>query len=112
MKKILSAVMILTLVCVMLLAGCGDAAKNIQVGTGGNTGTYYAFTNAVGTILQEKTGLKFSVVSTGGSVANINGIEAGRAAGMRVVAFVGTNPREVLAKAKPDRIVSVFAPSY
>ncbi len=77
MKKILSAIMILTLVCVMLLAGCGDAAKNIQVGTGGNTGTYYAFTNAVGTILQEKTGLKFSVVSTGGSVANINGIEAG-----------------------------------
>ncbi len=77
MKKTLSALLILALACLMLLSGCGDAAKNIQVGTGGNTGTYYSFTNAVGSILQSKTGLNFKVVSTGGSVANINGINAG-----------------------------------
>lgn len=38
----------------------------------------------------------------------INGIEAGRAAGMRVVALIGTNTREVLEKAAPDQIVSSF----
>lgn len=35
----------------------------------------------------------------------INGIESGRAAGMCVVALVGTNPREVLEKAAPDMII-------
>lgn len=38
----------------------------------------------------------------------INGIEAGRAAGMRVVALTGTNSREALEKAEPDRIVNSF----
>lgn len=76
MKKLLPLFLALLFVLSVTLTGCAGA-KAIQVGTGGPTGTYYAFTNAVGTILQEKTGLNFKVVSTGGSVANINGIEAG-----------------------------------
>lgn len=78
MKKIFSAV-IAAVLALSVLVGCGEkeAITNIKVGTGGSTGTYYGYTNAVGTILKEKTGLDFSVVSTGGSVANINGIDDG-----------------------------------
>lgn len=75
MKKILTAIVALMLCC-GVLTGCG-ASNKVNVGTGGTTGTYYAYTNAVGTILQEKTDLTFNVVSTGGSVANINGIDDG-----------------------------------
>ncbi|MBQ8868741.1 MAG: TAXI family TRAP transporter solute-binding subunit [Oscillospiraceae bacterium] len=77
MKKIVTLVSALALSLALLLSGCATGSKNINVGTGGNTGTYYAYTNAVGTILQAETGLAFNVVSTGGSVANINGIDDG-----------------------------------
>ena len=52
--------------------------KNIVTGTGGNTGTYYAFTSAVGSILGTDD-YKFTVQSTGGSQANIEMIEDGEA---------------------------------
>lgn len=38
----------------------------------------------------------------------VNGIEAAKAAGMRVVAIVGTNPRETLVAAGPDLVVGSF----
>ena len=52
--------------------------KNIVTGTGGNQGTYYAFTTAVGQILSTDD-YKFVVQSTGGSQANIEMIEDGEA---------------------------------
>ena len=58
----------------------GDAAAdyiaNVMVGTGGATGTYYAFTSAVCQALQNEN-YKFSVLSTGGSKANIEMLEDG-----------------------------------
>lgn len=48
----------------------GDVIKTITVGTGGTTGTYYAFTTAVGQILNTDA-YTFNVISTGGSQANI-----------------------------------------
>ncbi len=77
MKKLLALVSATMLCAAMLLTSCQSGNKNIKVGTGGPTGTYYAYTNAVGSILQSETGLAFDVVSTGGSVANINGIDDG-----------------------------------
>lgn len=78
MKKTLALLVALVLCLAICLTGCAEAANtNLKVGTGGTTGTYYAFTNAVGTILQGKTGNTFNVLSTGGSVANINGIADG-----------------------------------
>ncbi|MCQ2431596.1 MAG: TAXI family TRAP transporter solute-binding subunit [Clostridia bacterium] len=77
MKKTLLVLLALTLAAMLTLVSCGGSGKSIQVGTGGNTGTYFAFTNAVGTILTGKTDLTFKVVSTGGSVANILGIDDG-----------------------------------
>lgn len=50
--------------------------SNIKVGTGGTTGTYYAFTTAVGQILSTDA-YNFEILSTGGSQANIEMIEDG-----------------------------------
>ena len=75
MKKSVLALLLVAVFAVTALVSCGGTS--IQVGTGGNTGTYYAFTNAVGSILQDKTDLTFKVVSTGGSVANILGVDDG-----------------------------------
>lgn len=89
MKKLMSV--LLAALMVALCVGCGsnnggsaatgtDSGKGtstISVGTGGTTGTYYAFTNVVGNVLNDETGYSFNVLSTGGSVANINGVEDG-----------------------------------
>lgn len=79
MKKITTILAVLALAVTMLFASCGEkeGSSTITVGTGGPTGTYYAYTNAVGSILQGSGDIKFDVVSTGGSVANINGIDDG-----------------------------------
>lgn len=77
MKKSLSlilAVIMLLGMCVM--TSCSGGSK-IIVGTGGPTGTYFAYTQAVGKVLGEKTGLQFDVVSTGGSAANLKGLRDG-----------------------------------
>ncbi len=98
MKKILAV--LLAVLMLFTLAACGgdanedgtttaadqstsaDASANtsdeiiadIVTGTGGTTGTYYAFTTAVGQILGTDS-YKFTVKSTGGSQANIEMIE-------------------------------------
>ncbi len=50
--------------------------ENIKVGTGGTTGTYYAFAGA-STQAITTDNYNFEVVSTGGSQANIEGIDDG-----------------------------------
>ena len=92
MKKALSLVLIIALaVSLFAFAGCsndkpqadnGETKANtellatVKTGTGSTTGTYYAFTTAVGQILATDS-YKFEVISTGGSQANIEGIEDG-----------------------------------
>lgn len=96
MKKILAV--LLAALMLITLAACGgngddttstdpsdnaDAPgatviSNIVTGSGGNTGTYYAFTTAVGQILGTDD-YKFTVQATGGSQANIEMIEDGEA---------------------------------
>ena len=82
MKKLLAVV--LAALMLFAFAACGatktptdagtasetKALTEITVGTGGTTGTYYAFTTAVGQILNTDA-YKFNVISTGGSQANI-----------------------------------------
>lgn len=53
-----------------------DIISNIKVGTGGNTGTYYSFTTAALQLLNNDK-YTFEVLSTGGSQANIEGIDDG-----------------------------------
>ncbi len=89
MKKILAIV--LAALMLFTLAACGGknategnaggntaVIENITAGTGGTTGTYYAFTTAVGQILNTDA-YKFTVISTGGSQANIEMIADGDA---------------------------------
>ena len=52
--------------------------ESITVGTGGTTGTYYAFSTAVCSLLSVED-KKFNVISTGGSQANIEMIDDGAA---------------------------------
>jgi len=61
----------------MLFAACGK--KDVHLATGGNTGTYYAYGTAIAKILEEKTGIGFTVESTGASKANIQLIASGDA---------------------------------
>jgi uncharacterized protein len=56
------------------------AQQFITVGTGGVTGVYYAVGGAICRLMnknREKTGLRCSVESTGGSVFNVNAIKTG-----------------------------------
>ena len=98
MKKFLSAVT--AAVLAMSLAACGssgstattaagsdteaaEAAPSVEVtgkmtmGTGGTSGTYYAFGGVLGQYIKNYGGIDVTVVSTDGSKADIQGIDAG-----------------------------------
>ena len=87
MKKSIALVLAVLMAGSMLLGSCGKKetkdedglASKIVLATGGNTGTYYAYGMAMGKILQDKTGIKFDVQSTGASKANIQLIQSGEA---------------------------------
>ena len=73
MKKMI--VILLCLVLALSLVACG--AGKMTMGTGGTTGTYYAYGNVLGQYIKEHAGIDVVVVSTDGSKANIQSIAAG-----------------------------------
>ena len=73
MKRIIAIV--LTLALALALASCGSAG--MTMGTGGTQGTYYAYGGILGQVISEQTGINVTAVSTDGSKANIQGIDAG-----------------------------------
>lgn len=76
MKKILSVILVLTLA--LTLAACGGSgASQMTMGTGGTSGTYYAFGGVLGQYINNHAGIKVKVVSTDGSRANIESIASG-----------------------------------
>ena len=62
-------------------SGSGDAptpaASNMVMGTGGTTGTYYAFGNVLSGYMTDASGVAINVVSTDGSAADIYGVDDG-----------------------------------
>ena len=50
------------------------ASASLTMGTGGESGTYYAFGGVLGSYISSNTDVKINVVSSGGSAANITGI--------------------------------------
>ena len=74
MKKILA--LVLALMLVVSLAACGGSAK-MTMGTGGTAGTYYGYGGVLGQYIMNNAGINVTVVSTDGSKANIQGIDAG-----------------------------------
>ena len=75
MKKIIS--LALLLVMLFTLASCAGASATMTMGTGGTSGTYYAFGGILGSQIKDASGINVNVVSTDGSKANILGIDAG-----------------------------------
>ena len=75
MKKKIFAVIALAMACLMILAGCGGT--KMIMGTGGETGTYYAVGGVIGQVVSDKTNLSITAVSTNGSKENILNIKAG-----------------------------------
>ena len=75
MKKLISIVLCLALA--LTLVACGGASSKMTMGTGGTSGTYYAFGGVLGQYIKNHAGIDVTVVSTDGSKANIQGIAAG-----------------------------------
>lgn len=88
MKKLLSTV--LAAVLALSLVACGGAAETstesasevksstkMTMGTGGTSGTYYGYGGVLGQYIKNNAGIDVVVVSTDGSKANIQGIDAG-----------------------------------
>ncbi len=76
MKKVISVALCVMLVLAMVACG-GTAADKMTMGTGGTSGTYYAFGGVLGQYIKNHAGIDVTVVSTDGSKANIQGIDAG-----------------------------------
>ncbi len=51
--------------------------QRMTMGTGGTSGTYYAFGGVLGQYIKNKAGIDITVVATDGSKSNIQGIDAG-----------------------------------
>ena len=76
MKKIMSIVLVLSLV-LALTACSGTAGTKMTMGTGGTAGTYYGYGGVLGQYITNNANVNVTVVSTDGSKANIQGIDAG-----------------------------------
>ena len=74
MNKILCD--LLAVVMLFALTACGGTNK-MTMGTGSTTGTYYGYGNILGRYIKDGAAVDVTVVSTGGSKANIQGIQAG-----------------------------------
>lgn len=72
-KKI--AVLVLCLALVLALSACGGG--NLTFGTGGETGTYYAFGGVLAQYVTSNTDTSVTAVSSKGSQANVEDLHAG-----------------------------------
>ena len=88
MKKFMSIILAVALLLTMAACGSKPAsnagaadqpakATKMTMGTGGTTGTYYAYGSVLGQYFKTKANVDTTVVSTDGSKANIQGIDAG-----------------------------------
>lgn len=75
MKKFVSVA--LALVLALSLVACGASGTKMTMGTGGTSGTYYGYGGVLGQYIKNNAGISVTVVSTDGSKANIQGINAG-----------------------------------
>ena len=76
MKKIVSFIMALVMLCAVTACG-GTGGTKMTMGTGGTSGTYYGYGGVLGQYIKNNAGINVTVVSTDGSKANIQGIDAG-----------------------------------
>ena len=110
MKKFVCMVLALVMVCA--LAACGGGATRMTMGTGGTTGTYYGYGGVLGQYIKNNAGVDVNVVSTDGSKANIQGIDAGDyqlgtvQSDVMAYAWAGTRSFEADGKVNSFRVVA------
>ncbi len=75
MKKFIAVM--LSLMLIFALGACTAAGSKMTMGTGGTAGTYYGYGGVLGQYIKNNAGIDVTVVSTDGSKANIQGIDAG-----------------------------------
>ena len=76
MKKILAIMLVLVLAFSMVSCGT-EGGANMTMGTGGTSGMYYGYGGVLGQYIKNNANINVTVVSTDGSKANIQGIDAG-----------------------------------
>ena len=76
MRKILAATLCLALALTLCACGGGSNSTNLMFGTGGETGTYYAYGGVLSQYVSGKTDVSITAVTSGGSKANIEDIAA------------------------------------
>ena len=76
MKKRIAA-LVLCLALVVALSACGSSGGSLTFGTGGETGTYYAFGGVLSQYVTNNTDTSVTAVSSKGSQANIEDLHAG-----------------------------------
>ena len=98
--KTLALVMALVMAFGCLGAAAYASGEELAIGTGGSSGTYYAFSGVLSTFLEQETGIKMVVNETGGSAADITGIDQGLydlglvQSDVMTYAYTGTNTYE------------------
>jgi len=76
MKRIISIAMVLVMIFAMTACSNSGGTK-MTMGTGGTSGTYYGYGGVLGQYIKNNADIAVTVVSTDGSKANIQGIDAG-----------------------------------
>ena len=76
MKKVIALALCL-IMALSLVACSGASATKMTMGTGGPSGTYYAYGGVLSKYMTDKAGIAVNPVSTDGSKANIVGIDFG-----------------------------------
>ncbi|MBQ6831699.1 MAG: TAXI family TRAP transporter solute-binding subunit [Oscillospiraceae bacterium] len=110
MKKIISIALVL--VMALALVACGGSGTKMTMGTGGPSGTYYGYGGILGQYMLNKAGINVTVVSTDGSKANIQGIDAGNyqlatvQSDVMAYAWEGTRSFESEGKVDSFRVVA------
>ena len=111
MKKLIA--MVMTMVMALSLVACGSAAgSRMTMGTGGTSGTYYGYGGVLGQYIKNNADIDVTVVSTDGSKANIQGIDAGNyqlgtvQSDVMAYAWAGTRSFETEGKIDSFRVVA------
>ncbi|MCL4425170.1 MAG: TAXI family TRAP transporter solute-binding subunit [Firmicutes bacterium] len=124
--KLTKAIALLTLVAVLVLAGCGSqpakeeakgqpqpqpAQKFVNIATGGTAGTYYPLGGAMAEILNKNVkGINATAQSTGASVANLNLLNEGKVEMALVqndIAFYAAQGAEMFKDKKIDGLAGI-----
>ncbi len=111
MKKIVALLLVLAMA--LAFVGCnGTAGTKMTMGTGGTSGTYYGYGGVLSQYIKDNAGIGVTVVSTDGSKANIQGIDAGNyqlgtvQSDVMSYAWAGTRSFEAEGKVESFRTVA------